>query len=297
METKQPEIPGSPTRWQVFLRRAASASLLWGALLAALFYPDPRLAGGVFLLLMILLNYSGLSEFYTLMSRAGHHAYRSPGQACVLLLTLGVFYFTAYRDKPGDALAFEVLWVAVSTLLIFLAHLSNPPREGSISATVLGLIYVGLMLGFIQHIRFYNADGPWYLLLFILVTKMSDTGAYVVGSLWGRHKMVPAISPGKTWEGFAGAIVFSITAAWLVTALAPAHFQPVTRLHVMLLGALLGLGAVMGDLVESKLKREAGMKDSGSSFPGIGGILDLLDSLLFNAPLMYLYLRLFVHGP
>jgi phosphatidate cytidylyltransferase len=103
--------------------------------------------------------------------------------------------------------------------------------------------------------------------------------------------MIPRISPGKTWEGFAGAIVVSTAASVLFASLAGRHLVGMTPLHAVILGVILSLAAVVGDLIESLFKREAGLKDSGHLFPGIGGILDLLDSLLFNAPLMYLYLR------
>jgi phosphatidate cytidylyltransferase len=103
--------------------------------------------------------------------------------------------------------------------------------------------------------------------------------------------MIPRISPGKTWEGFAGAVVVSTAASVIFASLAGRHLAGMTTLHAVILGVILSLAAVVGDLIESLFKREAGLKDSGHLFPGIGGILDLLDSLLFNAPLMYLYLR------
>ncbi|MFM7101704.1 MAG: phosphatidate cytidylyltransferase, partial [Verrucomicrobiota bacterium] len=131
----------------------------------------------------------------------------------------------------------------------------------------------------------------YYVLYFILVTKFSDLGAYCTGSLIGRHKMIPRLSPGKTWEGFGGAIVISTGASVLFAHLAGPHLKGMTLPHALILGVLLSVAAVVGDLIESLFKREAGVKDSGKLFPGIGGILDLLDSLLFNAPLMYLYLR------
>ena len=123
------------------------------------------------------------------------------------------------------------------------------------------------------------------------MTKFSDSGAYAVGSLIGRHKMIPRISPGKTWEGFGGAIVVSTGTSLLFAQLAGPHLPGMTWIHATILGVLLSMTAVVGDLIESIFKREAGVKDSGKFFPGIGGILDLLDSLLFNAPIMYLYLR------
>ena len=169
---------------------------------------------------------------------------------------------------------------------------SNPEAITAIATTLFGLMYVPWLLNFIQKINFYpGIEGQYYVLYFILVTKFSDLGAYVTGSLFGRHKMIPRISPGKTWEGFAGAIVISTAASVAYAKIAGAHLPGMNLLHAIVLGVVLSSAAVIGDLVESLFKREAGVKDSGRFFPGIGGILDLMDSLLFNAPLMYLYLR------
>jgi phosphatidate cytidylyltransferase len=173
------------------------------------------------------------------------------------------------------------------------------PSFSMVGHTMLGVLYVSWLLGFLLKIYFFAApddagfDAGYCLLFFILATKCSDIGAYSLGSLIGRHKMIPSVSPGKTWEGFVGAILLSTAAAMVM-----AHYWGAARLggmtlgHAAVLGPLLAVGAVIGDLVESVFKRDSGVKDSGSFFPGIGGILDLLDSLLFNAPLMFLYLRL-----
>ena len=103
--------------------------------------------------------------------------------------------------------------------------------------------------------------------------------------------MIPRISPGKTWEGFGGAIAVSTLASLVFVYFLGDKLAGMNWRHATLLGIILGVSAVVGDLIESLFKREAGVKDSGRFFPGIGGILDLLDSLLFNAPIMYLYLR------
>jgi phosphatidate cytidylyltransferase len=103
--------------------------------------------------------------------------------------------------------------------------------------------------------------------------------------------MIPRISPGKTWEGFVGALAVSVLASLVFVYYLGDRMHGMNWTHAIILGLLLGLAAVVGDLIESIFKREAGIKDSGKLFPGIGGILDLLDSLLFNAPIMYLYLR------
>ena len=148
------------------------------------------------------------------------------------------------------------------------------------------------LLNFIQKINYLDGvDGRFYVLYLLIVTKFSDVGAYCVGSLIGRHKMIPRISPGKTWEGFAGAVVVSTGASVLLAQFAGERLKEMNLGHALAIGLILSLGAVVGDLIESAFKREAGAKDSGRLFPGFGGILDLIDSPLFNAPLLYLYLR------
>jgi phosphatidate cytidylyltransferase len=155
-----------------------------------------------------------------------------------------------------------------------------------------GWFYAAWLLNFIQKIHFHpGIEGAFFILYFLVVTKFSDLGAYVTGSLLGKHKMIPRVSPNKTWEGFGGAILFSTGASLLLVIFAGAQLMGMNLIHAVVLGVVLSVSAVMGDLVESLFKREAGVKDSGNFFPGIGGILDVLDSLLFNAPIMYLYLR------
>ena len=134
------------------------------------------------------------------------------------------------------------------------------------------------------------------VLLLILVTKFGDIGAYSIGTLMskrasGNHKIVPSISPKKSWEGTIGGVIVSIIAVFIITRCFNygMHFE---WWIVCLLGLLLFIGGFVGDLSESALKRITGIKDSGSIIPGIGGVLDLVDSLLINAPLFYLFLKL-----
>jgi phosphatidate cytidylyltransferase len=169
------------------------------------------------------------------------------------------------------------------------------------------------MLMFLMHLCFRWTPTDWnapfsptaqaLILYLIVVVKASDVGAYLVGSTCGRHKMFPRISPGKTWEGLAGGFIFGILASlilfWLwhrpgqESTLAGFGRLSITFGHALFLGAFLAAIGVVGDLVESLLKRSAGLKDSGCIFPGMGGILDVLDSLLFAAPALYFYLRWF----
>jgi len=131
----------------------------------------------------------------------------------------------------------------------------------------------------------------------IVVTKFSDMGAYLVGSVIGRHQMIPHISPKKTWEGFAGALGLSLLASLALFRLMPGHLSLLNWTHAIVLGLILGFAAVVGDLAESIIKRSTGVKDSGNFLPGIGGALDLVDSLLFTAPLLFFYLRLVIRVP
>jgi phosphatidate cytidylyltransferase len=283
----------------VFLKRLGSSVLLWSVVVAALFAPNPTVAGACFVLVMMLLAGAGLLEFYGLVQRRGLVCFRFWGLAAGLLLMVSTFLYLSEavlpQRLPSKANDFEtgilVIFVLGLCLRQFVAK-SNPAGLLAISTTLFGLMYVPWLLNFVQKINFLpGVDGRWYLIYFLVVTKFSDMGAYAVGSLIGRHKLIPRISPGKTWEGFGGALAFSVGGSLAMAALFGSRLVGMTPAHAIVLGAVLSVGAVVGDLIESLFKREAGVKDSGRLFPGIGGILDLLDSILFNAPLMYLYLR------
>ncbi len=162
----------------------------------------------------------------------------------------------------------------------------------AIATTLFGLMYVPWLLNFIQKINFFpGVEGKYFLLYFILVTKFSDMGAYAVGSLIGRHKMIPRISPGKTWEGFGGAIVVSTGASLVFVHFFGAHMfgmNSIARGHSR---RGFEFHRRHRRLDRIAVQARGGRERFRQLFPGIGGILDLLDSLLFNAPIMYLYLR------
>jgi phosphatidate cytidylyltransferase len=295
--------PVALSKGQIFVRRLLSTVILWTVVLTAIFSGNTFVREYVFLGMMLVLAYTGLSEFYGLVEKRGLVCFKVWGILNGLLLMGATFYYItvyqptqAHRGLPARANDFEtsvlILFVLGLCVREFLSRKHQAVGITAISSTLLGLMYVPWLLNFIQKINFFpGVDGRFYVLYFIIVTKFSDLGAYCVGSLIGRHKMIPRISPGKTWEGFAGAIVVSTGASVLFAHLAGSHLQGMTLTHAVLLGVILSIAAVIGDLIESLFKREAGVKDSGKFFPGIGGILDLLDSLLFNAPIMYLYLR------
>ena len=291
-----------PSKARVFARRLFSTIVLWGVVLGALFSGSRVLSDVVFASVMTLLAVVGLIEFYGLVEKQGVVCFKGVGILGGVLLLVGTFLhleglLPGISGSPSRVNDFEVMFLIAFVLgLSFRQFASRSNTKGvlAIATTLLGLMYVPWLLNFMQKIYLFpglGSDGKFYVLYFIVVTKFSDSGAYAVGSLIGRHKMIPRISPGKTWEGFAGAIVVSTAASLLFARLAGAHLSGMTWLHATILGVLLSTAAVVGDLIESIFKRGAGVKDSGRFFPGIGGILDLLDSLLFNAPIMYLYLR------
>lgn len=291
--------PAPPGKGLVFLRRLGSSLVLWAVVLAAIFSPNEALRLAAFFLIATFFSTAGLVEFYDMARHKGLPCYKGWGIVGGLLLTVGSFLFLAGLTTPAataiQANDFETPFLILFVLGLcarqFLNH-DNSNAMVAMAVTLFGLLYVPWLFNFVQKIQFYpGLEGRYYVLYFILVTKFSDLGAYVTGSLVGKHKMIPRVSPGKTWEGFAGAVVIS-TAVSMLFAWGMAEKMPhLTLGHAAALGVVLSLAAVLGDLIESIIKREAGVKDSGRLFPGIGGILDLLDSLLFNAPLMYLYLR------
>ena len=300
--------PQSESKVATLIRRLTSTVILLGVVFYGLLGGSPIsefLVGGI----IMLLNVAGLLEFYGMVNANSLPRFKWLGLAggITLVGTLFVYLSGMAKQQLGEPTTgvaaelelgiFAVLLLALLGRRVF-AH-PAAPSFSMVGHTMLGVLYVSWLLGFLLKIYFFAApddagfDAGYCLLFFILATKCSDIGAYSLGSLIGRHKMIPSVSPGKTWEGFVGAILLSTAAAMVM-----AHYWGAARLggmtlgHAAVLGPLLAVGAVIGDLVESVFKRDSGVKDSGSFFPGIGGILDLLDSLLFNAPLMFLYLRL-----
>jgi phosphatidate cytidylyltransferase len=294
-----PPPPATPSKLKVFARRLVSFVVLWTIVLTALFSSNRLVSDYVFLGIMVLLAVTGLAEFYGLAAKRDLVCFERWGILGGMLLMVGTFLNLTGQigtsGSPARVNDFETSFLILFVLGLCLRQFfSRSATTGmvAISTTLFGLMYVPWLLNFIQKINFFpRVEGHYYLLYFVLITKFSDTGAYVVGSLIGRHKMIPRISPGKTWEGVAGAIVITTLASLLFVHFLGRHMAGMNWTHAVILGVLLGVCAVVGDLIESIFKREAGAKDSGRFFPGIGGILDLVDSLLFNAPIMYLYLR------
>ncbi|MEM9701881.1 MAG: phosphatidate cytidylyltransferase [Planctomycetota bacterium] len=183
------------------------------------------------------------------------------------------------------ALTAGVLTAAVSRVLRF----DRPGGHGAgLAAEVFALCYVGGLLAVTAQLRWLDGGAAGYLAIgsLIAAAKCGDTGAYFTGRLLGKRKLIPRVSPGKTWAGAVGALVWSAIGATLWLWLAgPAFGRGETLwLRAVPFGAAVGLSGLFGDLVESVLKRDAGIKDAGSLLPGMGGVLDVLDSLLVAGP-------------
>ncbi|MFF3330022.1 phosphatidate cytidylyltransferase [Streptomyces sp. NPDC002888] len=194
----------------------------------------------------------------------------------------------------GYARGAEGAWVAMAlTALAVLVWRMTEPPEGylkDVTAGVFAAFYVPFLATFVAMMLTAD-DGPWRVLTFLVLTVVSDTGAYAVGWRFGKHKLAPRISPGKTREGLLGAVTFAMVAGALC---AEFLIDDGTWWQGLLLGLAVAVSATLGDLGESMIKRDLGIKDMGTLLPGHGGIMDRLDSLLPTAPVVWLLLVIFV---
>jgi len=191
--------------------------------------------------------------------------------------------------QPNHALGF----MAFSLVGLFSAAMlkTRDTESGARAAVCLatGLVYIPLLLAFVPWVRRFDHGLAWISLI-LVVTWAGDTGAYFAGRAFGRTKLFPRVSPNKTWEGAIGGLLLSIVGACVVKALG---LPELSWAHAIILGALVDIIAILGDLVESMFKRAFGVKDSGWIMPGHGGILDRVDSLLFTAPATWAYVTVF----
>ncbi len=239
----------------------------------------------------------GALEFYNMARKGGYSPWTLGGVVLTLVLVVEaalVRYGWPNSAAPGqpDNLGTGLLAVAlvlVGAILVERARGGDPTQGwANVGLTVGGALYTGGLLRYgLLLDKPVGAEVSW-LLLILVATAGSDTGAYFVGRLLGKRKLIPHISPGKTWAGLWGGMAVAVIG---VALLAPVLHIP--WLHVLPLGLVLNLASVTGDLAESMLKRGFGAKDSGTWIPGHGGLLDRLDSLLFVLTAVYFYITLF----
>jgi phosphatidate cytidylyltransferase len=232
----------------------------------------------------------GLFEFYVLAKKRDLKPDAVTGYLAAAALFV-VFYLT----NPLQLDMLVLIQVVFIPATMIAATLRGAPFEkmlASSGATILGVLYVVFLGGHLVSLRtgFTQSLSADLLSFFFLVLMGADTGAYYAGRSLGKHKLAPKISPGKTWEGLIGGVVTSLLFATL------AHFWFFRELPLKIalpLAAVMTVVGILGDLTESALKRGSGTKDAAKLLPGHGGILDRLDSLLFNAPLIYYFGRLY----
>lgn len=274
--------PG-PSGYEMLVSRVVTGALLIGGVYLLVFH------GGGLLFLLVVAATVGLSirELYALLIPEASRWVKMGG----LLLSLGV-PVTFHLGRPHISLAI----LALGSLLLMGLVIALEGPHGvvlrELGIALFGVLYIGLLLSYLVMIR-GGAGGAQLVFLVFLTTWAQDVGAFFAGKYLGKRKLCPSISPNKTVEGLvSGFLVATAVAVVSRPVLAP-QLGEASRL---LLGAGIGLVGPVGDLFESFLKRSVGAKDSGSIFPGHGGFLDRLDSLIFAAPFAYYYIRAAVPG-
>ncbi|MGI8604542.1 MAG: phosphatidate cytidylyltransferase [Verrucomicrobiales bacterium] len=290
--------PPPSNKAAVFARRLSSTLALWAVLIAAILTENRWLCFG----LIALIGGAALVEWRRMFAVALPGAWA----AWLYLISAGyaVALFLCGSEKSVVAPGLpETLAIPILLLGLFLLSMRRPLQGREtlwrVFSATFGFLYIPLLLAFVWRLLQFPGDtgqgrlpGVFYMLYVVAVTKFTDMGAYFFGMLLGRHKMIPTISPGKTWEGFAGGFAGAFFASHLVVVLWPQKVPLLNHSHAAVLAVLLALVTVTADLAESVIKRCLGVKDSGRFLPGIGGALDLIDSVLFTAPLAWAYLKI-----
>lgn len=203
--------------------------------------------------------------------------------------------FGSRLNERIDIWEFVILIVMVMVAVAFLVEMYNyrapGPATSRIAYTTFAFVYLGLFGSFFAQIRWLgdSSHTSIMLALAIFVPKAGDIGAFFTGTFLGKHKMTPLLSPKKTWEGFAGGLV-----AAALTAIGFSYFGAVFQhgiVEAAAFGIVIGIVGVLGDLAESLIKRDSGAKDAAQSIPGFGGLLDVVDSVLFASPVAYVWFK------
>ncbi|MBX9743576.1 MAG: phosphatidate cytidylyltransferase [Chthoniobacterales bacterium] len=287
------------------LPRLLSTIVLWGVIIGSVIAQSQH----GFCLLIAAAALGSLWEYFWLLKVGNIPRHWHVGYTAGIILLLGNFYLLplprlggAFTAGGGLIFAFDAIVLVVTLIALFLREFVKPsPNRSSaegIAFTLLGIIYIPWLFSFIAKILFLLPSssssllpGQYYALFLIIATKFSDVGAFVFGSLFGKHLFCANISPKKTWEGFFGALGMSLMSSLIFYSLFREQLPLLSLNLVLLLSLTLSVVAIAGDLAESLLKRSLHTKDSSDTLPGIGGGLDLIDSILFTAPLFYFVLQ------
>lgn len=283
------------------LRIISGVSILVAVFLGLFWMP----AAGI-LAVLLALGAGGQIEYYRMLRSAGIPAFTVVGSLAGAAFLSVRFLMTGPCHESMAGVGWERIVLALTLLAVFVRQFpqkyNTRPFE-TMGCTLLGIWYVPFLLSFFVDLMYGWEPGGWgampatgrtLILYLVLVVKCSDIGAYTAGSLFGRHKMIPRLSPNKTWEGFAGGMLLSVAVSIAFSLALHGRLGnvPLPLGHAVVLGLLLGGTGVVGDLFESLLKRASATKDSGAAVPGMGGLLDVLDSLLFGVPVLCVYIGL-----
>ena len=248
-------------------------------------------------------------ELLAMFRAVGHEPHRLATHVATLVTLIGASLPLSWSDGTGNTTVGRLgclgLAIAAGFIVNVIAEMWRYTAPGKtitqLALATLAVVYVGGLLGFLVQLRLLPIDGERFhggmvaLFSMIAVVKFTDIGAYFGGKKWGKHKLAPVISPGKTWEGAASGLALGTAMAFLMLGpFARLMGLPSERAWLpwiggaIVYGVCVSIAGMIGDLTESLLKRDAGMKDSSTWLPGFGGVLDLLDSLLLAAPVAYL---------
>jgi phosphatidate cytidylyltransferase len=236
----------------------------------------------------------GLYEFFTMLEHKGINIYKYFGIGMGAIIPLSILFRFELTKT------WELLFIVLSLIFLILMQFRRSQSSGvivGISVTIFGILYVSWFFSFLIKIR-YLPNGLGFLAAVLLITKLGDIGAYFIGSRFGKRPLIPHISPKKSIEGSIGGLTFSVLGALVSKSFFPAFGgippgrENLGYLHLVLLGIFLGILGQLGDLSESLMKRDCQVKDSGIIFPGLGGVLDVIDSLIFTGPAFYFYMSL-----
>jgi phosphatidate cytidylyltransferase len=276
-----------------FLRRTFSTLLLWGLILGVIIFDWDWGFG----LLIPAIGTIALGEFFYALRNKGIRTFRKTGIVSGLFFLVGSWLILSGRVTFLSQALFELICLLIFLLGILSRQVFDRSQATpllTMAVTFFGIFYVVWLFNFVTRLVYFPATGreSFLLLYLLLVTKVTDIGAYLGGSLFGRHKMLPEVSPKKTWEGFVVGVMCSVAASYGLVAFFPDRLVLIGKEWAIVLGLVISLVSVVGDLAESVVKRDTQVKDSGGFIPGIGGALDLIDSVLFTAPVLYLFLQL-----
>jgi len=242
----------------------------------------------LFIAVVVMLTAGGLYEFFYMVRKKDVPIYSYTGIFIGILIPVSIF--THFEPTKN----WELLFIVIGFLLILFMQFARKDNRHAIlglSTTLFGVLYVAWFFSFLVKIRLMlpGWEGVRLVGFILLVTKSADIGALFIGTKFGRHPLLPKVSPNKSIEGILGALSIAACTALIFRPFLPQPLHlPVWQ--VFLMGVFFGGLGQLGDLSESLIKRDCGVKDSGKFLPGMGGVLDIIDSLLFSAPAFYLYM-------